>query len=188
MKRIAGLLALVLAISIAGNAMADLTNNASHKVYVKVSPNIAIAPIGPDVDMASIQTGKFIGYVPFRIDANTQNIMVWGFASYLYKGGDPSDPTTPPITLDLNYGIHFDVANGGPVGGEDNILDYTTTALVSGFTGHETSQTEYEASTAGHFSQNTVMSVQWDQVDPEKPTGDYIGVVRLSAMVVGTLF
>jgi hypothetical protein len=184
MKRIAVLLAVALALVFSGAAMAERTASGTADVYVTVDPNIAVRPLVPSVNMGMVQMGKFIGFIPWRIDANTQNIKIWGAASYLYKGDDPTDPTVPPIMLDQTYGIHFDIADGGPIGGEDNVLQYINAVLINGFPGMETAVTEYESSTAGHLSQDCLMSVQWNQENPERPMGEYSGVVRLSTMVI----
>jgi len=182
MKRIVVLAVALLAL--AGTVMADPTGTATTPVYVVVDPNISVQPLAPYVNMGTIQTGTFFGYIPWRIDANTQNIQVWAAASYLYKGDDPTNPTVPPIMLNQTDGIKFDIAHGGPVGGDDNILQYINAVVIDGFPGWETGMTEYESSDPGHLSQDCLMTVAWDQPDHEKPMGEYSGIVRLSSMIV----
>lgn len=177
-------LALLALMAMCGTAMADLTSHGTTDVYVVVNPNIGIVPLDLSVDMGNVQTGVFYGLIPWRVDANTQNVKFWGAASYLYKGNDPSNPAVPPINLNQTYGIHFDIAHGGPIGGEDNILAYINAVVIDGFPGWETEVVEYESSDPGHMSQDCSMQVSWIQTDPEKPMGEYSGKVRLSGMVV----
>ena len=184
MKRLAAFVVLALALAWVGTAMADVQNAGTADVFVTVDPNVAVRPLVPYVNMGTIQTGIFQGFIPWRIDANTQNVKFWGGASYLYKGDDPTNTTVPPIMLDLTSGIVFTIAHGGPIGGEDTKLIYLNPVDIDGFPGMGTETTEYESSDPGHMSQDCMMAVKWNQADAERPMGEYSGKVRLSAMVV----
>jgi len=184
MKLFSALLAAVALIACAGFALADETGSATAGVYVTVNPNISILPLEANVNMGTIQTGSFTGTIPWRVDANTQNVRFFAAASYLYKGDDPNNPAVPPILLNVPYGIVFTIAHGGPVGGADDVLTYQGGTDINGFPGLETITKEYESSDPGHMSQDVQMVVKWDQPDNEKPMGEYSGQVRLSGLVV----
>jgi len=183
MKR-AIVLAVLAALAWGCTAWADETASGTAEVFVVVNPNIGVIPLDPSVDMGTIQMGTFTGLIPWRVDANTQNVLFWAAASYLYKGDDPTNPTVPPIMLNQTYGVHFDIAHGGPVGGEDDILSFINAVLIDDFPGWETEAVEYESSDPGHMSQDCSMTVSWDQANPERPMGEYSGKVRLYGMVV----
>jgi hypothetical protein len=181
MKYLFGALALLLVCS--SFAYADETSYATSNVYVDVVANIAVQPLAPNFGLGDIQTGDFFGEIPFRVDANTEAVTFWAEASYLYKGDDPSNPEVAPILLSQGYGtvLGFDHAN--PTGGGDTNLAYVGTTDIDGFLGYVTEEQTYESSQSGHFSQDGLLTVTWYQDDPEKPTGEYSGLVRLHAMV-----
>jgi hypothetical protein len=178
------LLAALACVALAAPAFADETSEATAEVFVQVNPNVTLEALDPFVDLGTVQTGVFQGLIPWRVDANTQNVLFWASASGLYKGDDPTDPETPPIPLDEEAGIQIHIPDGGPVRGEDEFLSYTGGTTIEDFPGLETEATEYESSQVGHLSQDIDMYVWWNQDDPEKPIGEYSGLVRLSAMIV----
>lgn len=147
--------------------------------FLAADPDISVSPLMSSVDMGSVQTGQIHGYFPFRVDANCQNLYFQASASYLYKGDDPTTPVVPPIMLDLTPGVVVELSAGGPVGGEDNVLEYTDPCYIDAFPGLVTQTTEFESSQPGHFSQNVLLTITWDQNDYEKPMGQYSGRVRL---------
>lgn len=178
------LLTVVACLAFVGTASADPASYATAHVYVNVNPNIGVLPLEPSVDMGTVQTGGFMGHIPWRVDANTQYVAFWAAASGLYKGDDPFDPVVPPILLDVPAGIFIHIPDGSPIGAEDEYLPYSTGTDINGFPGLETIAVVYESSTPGHLSQDVDMTVWWLQPDPEKPMGEYSGMVRLSAMTV----
>jgi len=177
-------IAILACLAVVAPALADETADATSHVFVQVNPNVSLAPLNPHVDLGTIQTGVFQGYIPWRIDANTEDVQFWAAASNLYKGDDPSAPEVPPIPVYLSSGIQIHIPHGNPVGNQDEYLGYLGGTDINGFPGYETEQIEYESSQNGHMSQDIDMYVWWDQEDPEKPLGEYSGYVRLSAMVV----
>ena len=62
-------------------------------------------------------------------------------------------------------------------------LPSITGHTVNGFPVAKTESIILEASDAGHFSQNVTTTVYWNQDDNEKPTGDYLGVIKLMALI-----
>lgn len=178
------LLAVVTCLALATPALADETGEAFAHVYVEVNPNVSVSALNPSVDLGTIQTGVFQGLIPWRVDANTQNVQFWAAASGLYKGDDYTDPETPPIPLDTASGIRIHIPDGNPVRGQDEYLDYVGDTEIEGWPGSETEAVEYESSQVGRLSQDIDMYVWWNQDDPEKPIGEYSGMVRLNAMIV----
>lgn len=178
------LLAAIACFALSAQAFADETSEATAEVYVQVNPNVTLAALDEFVDLGTVQTGVFQGHIPWRVDANTQNVLFWAAASPLFKGDDPTAPSIPPIAIDEPSGIQITIPDGGPVRGEDEYLAYTGGTAIEAFPALETESVEYESSQVGHMSQDIDMYVWWNQDDPEKPIGEYSGMVRLSAMIV----
>jgi hypothetical protein len=183
MKRIFVVFA-VAALVLASGASADWEGSATTRVFVNVDPNIALYALDDNVDMGIIQMEIFDGYIPWRVDANTQNVEFWGAASYLYKAGNFETPDVDPIMLCLDNGIRIEVPQGDPVGDEDEYLAYIGATTIDGFPGQMTESVEFESSQDGHFSQDIMMTVQWNQDDEEKTMGEYKGKVLLNGAVV----
>jgi hypothetical protein len=171
----------------AGVAFADESNDAICHVYVDVDANIGVMPVFSSVDLGSIQTGTFIGMIPFRVDANTQKVRMSAAASYLYKGDDPDTVWVPPILLfldELEPGVDIVPHNGNPVAGGDYRAMYLGDVDVGGFPGKNTEEIVFESAQNNHFSQQVDLFVTWIQDDPEKPMGEYSGNVQLFCWVV----
>jgi len=169
----------------AGLAYADPDDTATMEVFVEVDANMTVAPGAAFTDLSSVQVGPIFGYIPFRVDANTQTCMFRGAASNLYKGDDPVNPEVPPILVSLPEGISFVCPDANPTNGQDNNAAYVAPFTVMGvFPGHQCEWVEFESSQNNHFSQDIVMEVTWIQSDPEKPMGEYSGYVEFEAMIV----
>jgi hypothetical protein len=172
------------ALAFAGVASADWSGEATTRVFVNVDPNIALYALDDNVDMGIIQMEIFDGYIPWRIDANTQNCLFWAAASYLYKAGNFETPDVDPIMLCEMNGIRIEVPQGDPVGDEDEWLLFVAPTTIDGFPGRSTESVEFESSQDGHFSQDIMMTVQWNQDHEEKTMGEYKGKVLLAGEVV----
>jgi hypothetical protein len=193
MKRTLTMLAVAgLVLAWAGFAYGDMENDASCHVFVNVDPNIGVMPLMPYFDLGSVQTGPFTGIVPFRIDANTEQVRIQAAASYLYKGNDP-DPDTlwvDPILLLMEpddfgpAGIEIMAYNGNPIGGASHRAIYSQQTVINGFPGWSTEYITFESAQNNHFSQQVDLYVTWIQDDPEKPMGEYSGAVAIYAGVV----
>lgn len=179
------LLAAALALMVVGTgpALADTSSYGTTHVYVDVVSNIAVQAMDAYFDLGKIQTGDFYGEIPFRVDANTEQVTFWAEATYLYKGNDPYGTEVTPILLNQSAGADFVCDNANPTGGQGTNLAYVGPTDVDGFVGYYTEQRQYESSQSGHFSQDTYLTVTWTQDDPEKPLGEYSGLVVLHAMV-----
>jgi len=165
-------------------AVADPDDNASSHVYVVVDPNIAVQPDIVSVNLGSVQTGTFDGDVRFRIDANTQTIRLYTGVSNLYKGNDPTNADVAPILVSLPEGVYMDAENANPTGGHSPVAAYVGPTTIETFPGHYTEWVSFESSQNNHFSQYMTLTPTWTQTDPEKPMGEYSGVVALWAMIV----
>ncbi len=184
MKTMVYLVSLLFALGLISSAMADPESGATMEIFVEVVPNMSVAPLAPFIDMGTVQTGDIPGFIPFRVDANTQTCMFAGAASHLYKGDDPTNTDVLPIEVALSEGIAFVCPNANPTGGADNLAEFTGLWDINGFPGWQTEYVEFESSQNNHFSQDITMQVVWNQPDPEKPMGEYSGYVEFFAMVV----
>lgn len=188
MKRTLALMG-VIVMATAGLAYADLENDATCHVFVDVDANIAVASMAPYFNLGSIQTGLFSGTIPFRVDANTEQVMLSAGASGLYKGDDPDSVFVPPIPLyndplDLEAGIDIIPHLGNPTGGHTQRAIYEQPVIIDGFAGMQTETVTFESAQNNHFSQQVDLVITWTQDDPEKPMGEYSGKVKMWAWVV----
>jgi hypothetical protein len=169
------------------SSLPDGSVGACH-VFIVVDPNIGVMAMSPFIDLGSIQTGVFTGTIPFRIDANTEQVRIWTAASKLYKGDvpDPDSLEVEPIGFEFGSQIGIFAASGNPIGGEDNLVNFVNIHAggIDGYPAFETEAIVFESAQNGHFSQTVEMVVNWDQDDPEKPMGEYSGKVKMLAEVV----
>ncbi len=168
-------------------AQADLTSSAQTHVYLNIDPNISVQPIESVIDAGSIQTGDASLPIPFRIDANTEQVKIAVVVTPLFKGNDPLGTEVDPIPVNLSAGVDIDPANGNEVGGGDGNAEFIGTQDVSApeglFPGQLTETLVFESSQDGHFSQDVLVSPTWTNDDDEKPQGEYSGYVVLLAMI-----
>ena len=154
-------------------------------VYVDVNPNIAVNTMLPSVDLGSVQVGEIHGVIPFRIDANTEQVRIWLALSRLYKGDEPGGTEVGPILFSwLTQGCEIYAESGSPIGGADNHVDYITPVEIDGFPTFSTTALVFESAQNNHFSQQVDAIIHWYQDDPEKPMGQYSGRVKMLAEVV----
>ncbi|HUT58160.1 MAG TPA: hypothetical protein VNA25_09965 [Phycisphaerae bacterium] len=163
---------------------ADTDGDATVHVYVEVLPNVAVGAPFASVSAGSVQSGEFSCTITFTVDANLQKVWLSAEVTPLFKGDDPNGTEVPPIPIDLTKGVEITCDHATPTGASDNILDYVTPGTLDGFPSQSTDSTEFESSQNNHFSQNVYAKVTWNQDDPEKPTGEYSGLVKLMAVIV----
>ncbi len=177
------MISLAVLLMLGTTVFADVSNSDVATVIATVSPNIAVNYEG-SVVTGNVQTGDFVASITFRVDANTQFVKFCVEGSGLYKAGIVNNPDTPPIPLSSDP-VEISADNANPAGGADNLIDWTTElADINGFPGIKTEDIIFESMQIGHFSQDVHLLMKWLQDDPEKPTGEYVGKVRLVAMVV----
>jgi len=164
----------------------DTDAGASAHVVVTVDPNVGVSAIAPIIDAGTIQTGDFTATIEFRVDANLQFVTFYAVASPLFKADDPMGIEVSPIPLNLTEGVIIDADNGNPVMAGSNIAAFLSgsTEDIDGYPGVPTEQIKFESSQNNHFSQNIRLTVTWNQDDPEKPTGEYSGKVKLWCLLL----
>ena len=166
-------------------SFADTSGCAVADVYVIVDPNITVGANTPIVSAGTVQTGDFSALINFRIDANKESVCIYVEASPLYKGNDPSNNEVLPIPLNLSEGVVIDPANANPFAAGSNVASYIGAGdPIDGFPTQRTETICFESSQNGHFSQDVLVTVVWNQNDPEKPMGQYSGKVRMCAMLL----
>ena len=169
----------------AGAAQADLESDAYAHVYVDVVSNIAVRANTSLVDAGDVQTGAFTATIEFRVDANHEDVDLACYASDLWKGDDPNGTEVTPIPLLFGAGCLIDPINANPTAGASPVaaFDESKTSTIYGFPAYGTNAINFESSQNGHFSQEVYVTVAWNQDDPEKPKGEYSGVVALYGMI-----
>jgi hypothetical protein len=181
---LAFLLLLVPGIAYGGDGSTTPNDEASCHVFVEVDANIAVAVLVPHLNLGSIQTGEFSGTIPFRVDANTEQVRISGEVTKLYKGDIPDTVIVPPINILPFSTLQIIPHMGNPTGGEDNHAKYNRLAVIDGFYGFGTESIVFESAQNNHFSQQVDLVASWLQDDPEKPMGEYSGKVKMFAEVV----
>jgi hypothetical protein len=167
----------------AASLHADPTGSAVATVVATVDPNIAVGTITSVVSPPNVQMGDFTAEIVFRVDANTQKVKMSIEATGLYKGAVVGGEV-PPIPLNLLEGALIEPTDATPLGGGDPIAPYVGDTMIEEFPAKQTAEITFESGQNNHFSQDVIVTITWNQDDPEKPTGEYTGKVRLTAMVV----
>ena len=186
MKRV---LMLILALMVIGLAFtpahADSVTSGTAKVLVNVDPIIAITPVPPAT--ITVQSGKFQIPITYTIGANKQEVTFSVQATDLWKADDPTGTEVAPIPLDTTLQATLTPTNGNALDGADNKLPlpWVAAAAINGFPAQGTGTKTFQSSQNGHFSQNVIVVVGWNQSDNEKPKGQYSGFVKLSGVIVG---
>jgi len=174
---------LLCAVSIPG-VLANTNATATAQVYVTVSPNVSLTPVTSLVNAGTVETGEVTADVVFTIDANQEQASFYVEASPLYKGDDPTNTAVAPIALQDGS---ISVANGNPLAGYTNCLTFGATgAPINGFPTLLSNTIPFESSQDGTFSQNVTVAIDWMQPNPQQPTGQYSGWVRLTALLLPT--
>jgi len=165
-------------------ALADQSGNAVSSVYVQVVPNVSILASTPLVDLGSIQTGQFSAALTWRVDANMEAVRFFIEASNLYKGDNPLDTTVAPIPVATSMPASIIAQFGNEMNAGDNKAEWGSAGSPIGNYPTVTTETvSYESSQNGHFSQNVVTTIYYNQPDPEQPTGQYSGKIRLTILL-----
>lgn len=170
---------------------AVLSGEAQAKVWVEIVANIAVGVETPYVDIGQVASGKFCAPIVYRVDANLEQVCFYVIATDLYKGDDPNSPYLIPVCTDTAVDLTIPQGNekNTITGGGDNklawLLPRNPDFELNGFSAAQTETSCWESSQGGHFSQPVTVVVCWDQEDPELPTGEYSGWVKLVAMLEG---
>lgn len=146
-------------------------------VNCTVEPTVTIASYASGEDL-TVGSAIVSGTYTFRIDANVDHLNIMVSASNLYKAGDVNSEVLP-ILVYKPAGIAV-----YPSQGAGAVLPYDSSHSINGFPAEKTAMRIFESSQNGRFSQDVDVKVSWDQNDPRKPQGHYIGFVHLFAMVL----
>ena len=185
MKRFAILLMIALfVVSVGLTIRGDTEGDATATVFVVVDPNVAVTAGTPIVDAGTVQMGQFCATIRFRVDANLQQVSLSVEASDLWKGDDPLGTEVLPIPLDLSAGAVIAPTNAMPLAGGSTTASYTGDTQIGNFPAKSTELIAFESSQNNHFSQDVFVTVCWNQDDPEKPTGEYSGKVKLNCILL----
>jgi hypothetical protein len=183
MKRIGLLVCMASVMLMAGAANADLSSSSTAHVIINVNPNVGVSTIA-DPDIQNVQTGQIEVTITFLVEANLQEACIYVEASDLFKGDDPTNDDVAPIKLDTTVPVTISPVNANPLNGGSNLASWIGPGTPIGPYSTQLSETIcFESSQNNHFSQEVDITVTWDQDDPEKPTGQYSGMVRLAALV-----
>jgi hypothetical protein len=178
------LLAILMALVLgSGVAFADLTSSATATVSVNVVSNVAVGVVTTVVNLGNVQTGPFSGAIIFQVDANVQAVTLSVAVSNLYKDDASTSPYFIPIYVLPGVGVVPAIGNQLPAG-SGNRLDYLTAPILVGpFAGLSTVTGTFGSGQNNHFSQQVTVTPSWIQPDSELPTGEYSGLVVLTAVI-----
>ena len=157
--------------------------SATAKVFVNVRHHLAVASSAV-ANAGTIDSGRFSATIHFRLDANVQALSLHVEATDLYKGDDPTLGEVAPIPLDLVRGVTISPRSASPVNGAGNIATYVDDSMIGDFPARKTRKIRFESGQADRFGQDVAVMVTWNQDDPGKPTGQYSGRVRLTALLL----
>ena len=186
MKKLA--VGLVVLLMMGGVSYADLGGEAEAHVWVDVLPNIAVGIPNPNVDIGEIQMGEFEALVTFRIDANVESVNIMIIATDLYKGDVPESLWKIPVQRASSdagpAGALVEPEMANAMGGHSNVLEWLVgqTIYPNGMSASETETVAFESGQSGHFSQDVDVTVAYDQIDPELPTGEYSGFINTTTL------
>jgi hypothetical protein len=182
------LLAILVALVLgSGVVSADPQSQAGAVVAVNVVSNVAVGVVTGLVNLGNVQTGAFAGQIVFRVDANVQVVNLSVAVSNLYKDDAPTSTYFIPVYVPAGVPVVPEIGTVLPAGAS-NVLPYETTPIsILGFAGLATISAPFGSGQNNHFSQNVSVFPAWIQADPELPTGEYSGLVVLTAVIGGTV-
>jgi hypothetical protein len=178
------LLAILMALVLgSGVALADLTSSATATVSVNVVSNVAVGVVTGLVNLGNVQSGPFSGAIVFRVDANVQVVTLSVAVSNLYKDDAPTSTFLIPVFVTPGVAVVPEIGSQLPAG-SPNVLVYDPTPIFVGpFAGLSTVVGTFGSGQNNHFSQNVTVIPSWIQADAELPTGEYSGLVVLTAVI-----
>jgi len=166
-------------------------------IFVTISSQISVQP-GPELGGANsinlstpVSQGEFDIVVPFRVDANSQEVFFTVNASNLYKQDDPNSPNFIPLDATKGVVLTSPTGQAGPLNGGSTTLPLASGPSVDGFPTLMTPTVEYQSSQAGVFSLEMDVTVWWNTttnptLGAQLPAGQYSGIVELTAAILPT--
>jgi hypothetical protein len=153
------------------------------KVEARVEPMIAVGAPSDYKFLGRIGSGahgRICAVIPFTVQANTPGVRLQVSATHLYKGGSAAAPFIP-LVLGEPPEVISDVTQ---VGSPDNVLPWSAEPYTShGLPGLCTEPREFVCGRET-FQADVDVKVCWQNNNPELPTGNYVGYVKLRAEVV----
>jgi hypothetical protein len=181
---IAALLTLTIA-ALPNVAAGGSSASATVMVMCTIPPDMAVTPLEAVADAGIIRTGAFSITCDYEVRANMQNVQLFVEQSPLFKAGDPTGNAVAPIPIDTSKGVTVQPANGNAKGGHGNMLTFVGNgAAIQGFQTLKTEVVTFSSRQNGVFNQQVGVTCWWSQPDPQKPPGEYSGVVRLTSLAM----
>jgi hypothetical protein len=166
---------------------------------VNIAPEL-VSAVTPSVDLGEIGAGVLPGIITFEVHGDVQNVDFQVEATCLYKGQTATSLNIIPLS---GAGAEVVAALGSPVGDISEPLPWTTAItssivtnaqgigitevsggisnVINGMRGNSTVVQQYESGQNNAFSQEVVVTIEWDQINHCLPVGQYGGYVKLKA-------
>ena len=166
-------------------ARADLSGSAVATIDVTVSPYIEVTNRISDVNVGAVKSGPFSASIAFGITANGDKVRFVLEASDLYKGDDPSNIAVPPVPLDKTKPVQIIPQSGGRNGGGpgEAVWDSGSGEVIAGFPTSKTLPVVFVSGQNRIYVQDVVFKLFYLQSEAVKPSGQYSGKVRLTAVL-----
>jgi len=150
------------------------------RVYVKVTPQIAVAAPQTLINMGETSTGNVTADIGFYIQANTEAVDISAAASPLFKGGVVDSQYTLPVNIAA--GVPIVAAQANPLAFGSNVAAYNgSQTTVAGFPAFTTAAITFESGQNGIFDMPVTATFAWAQAT-SLPMGEYSGAVKLYAI------
>ncbi|MEW6220630.1 MAG: hypothetical protein AB1634_14020 [Thermodesulfobacteriota bacterium] len=148
-------------------------------------PQIAVQTLTPTVFMRQSGAGDIEGNLEFEVEANTSSVSMMVEATGLHFSRDLEGREVAPIPLRREAGVGIEAPEASLGGGRvsfegpgdpiDSLPSDKTEAML------------FQGRTPYRFSSRVLVTVLWDQDEPVKPAGQYVGRVKLTCIVDPTL-
>ncbi len=160
-----------------GKTSAGTNDISTSQVRCTVAPSVTLS-VADTPPALHVSSGLLRVRVTFRVDSNVDSLNMVVGVSNLFKAGDP-DSEVAPILVDVSSGVTIE-----PYQGTGATLHYTGKTSINGFPSEQSEAHFFQSSQDGRFSQFLDVEAVWNQDDPARPQGTYIGYVLLRAMVM----
>ncbi|MCD6365250.1 MAG: hypothetical protein J7M14_05190 [Planctomycetes bacterium] len=151
-------------------------------VIVHVQPIIHITQSEVTVARESSRVGPIVISSSFYIDANAPSLHMYVEATDLYMDGNTRNPSVPPIPLDVDSSVEIAPADAAPADGSSNVARFVENSRLGEFAAKRSEIINFVSNQATNSRTSVPVTVTWNQNDPTKPAGRYIGKVKLAAV------
>jgi len=174
----------VAVLSVAAGVVGDARDSATATVAVRVAPTVTVSPATAVVNLSVSEVGLFSATAVFGVRANVGTVHLAAAATPLFKAGDPDGTEVAPIPLDLAAGIIISPDNASPTSGMPAKADYISDTTVDGMPAKSTQAIPFRSGQLNRFDQAVRVTVTWNHSAPARPTGQYGGSIRLTALAL----